>query len=150
MNRAEAFQSLSKTKKGEVAEQIVETELALRGYTVLQPRENERYDLAIEDGGKLLRIQVKTGYERERSPGRIVFDTSNNNTQRSEVNISKNYTSEQIDYFAVYSEITDEVYIVPVEETGTSEMTIRYDNPQKTDPNINWAEEYVIENILAR
>ena len=150
MNRAEAFQSLSKTKQGEVAEQIVETELALRGYTVLQPRENERYDLAIEDGGKLLRIQVKTGYERERSPGRIVFDTSNNNTQRSEVNISKNYTSEQIDYFAVYSEITDEVYIVPVEETGTSEMTIRYDNPQKTDPNINWAEEYVIENILAR
>jgi PD-(D/E)XK endonuclease len=49
------------SKKGEITETIVLAELVQLGYECLLPWGHEhRYDIAIDDDGKLVRIQCKT------------------------------------------------------------------------------------------
>jgi len=55
----------------------------------------------------------------------------------------------KIDYFVVYSPPTDVVYVVHVDEAGSSGMRLRYvaaENNQRA--RVNWHEEYRLDERL--
>jgi hypothetical protein len=96
------------------------------GYDVLLPfGENTRYDLVIDDGDRLQRVQCKTGRLRDSA---VRFPTCSTYAHhRSATNPRRDYFG-QIDYFAVYCRETGSVYLVPIEDlTNRTSAALRVD-----------------------
>lgn len=90
----------------------------------------QRYDLVVDTGTDLMKVQCKTGHMRR---GAIEF-----NTQSAE----QDYLG-QVDIFGVYCPANGKVYMVPVGEVATSKGYLRLEpakNNQKT--KICWAKNY--------
>ena len=80
-------------------------EAAKNGLKVARPMMTERYDLIVDSGGALHKVQVK-------STGTI-------KTHRAKYEVTlkasgKKYTKEEIDIFAVYIKPTNTWYIIPI------------------------------------
>lgn len=94
--------------------------LALRGvgYPVSVPfGENTRYDLVIDDGDRLLRVQCKSGRVRN---GAVTFKTASSYAHHpNPAKATRDYQGE-IDLFAVYCPATEGVYLIPIEDVATS------------------------------
>lgn len=91
------------------------TTLLQKGYHVSIPFGEYEYDLIVDDGVELHRVQVKTARVNGDS---IIFET------RSRV-----HTYENVDQFGVYCPEFDTVYLVPFEATPKNNMSLRIDNP---------------------
>ena len=101
-------------------------------------------DLIAEFNGKLNRIQVKSTEKDDN--GSLTFSICST-TLHAGGEIQKHvYTEDEIDYFALYSSVTDEVYLLPVNEAPTKKFTIRYKAPYRTQSNK--AENFLITKIL--
>ena len=90
--------------------------LALReaGYELLVPfGENTRYDLAIDDGIRLARVQCKTGRLRN---GAVAFNTCSSYAHHPNPRVVKRGYQGEIDYFAVFCPETRNSYLIPVAE----------------------------------
>lgn len=74
-----------------------------------------------------------------------MFRCASSNTVTARRNRREDYKGDT-DYFAAYHSEKDAVYLVPIEEASVSRMVIRYEEPDCPSPNINWAEEYLLEN----
>ena len=99
---------------------------------------NQRYDLVVDTGKKLVRVQVKTGKLKN---GCVVFRSCSSNGFTHE---HKGYRG-QIDAFAVYCPQNECVYLVPVEAVGAGTTHLRLDKPicrQKC--NVRWAKDFVL------
>lgn len=132
---------MNKKEKGEISEAKITAELIEEGYTVLQPfGENTRYDLVIDDGNSLKKIQCKSAWKFDEDGKSIKFKTRSVRTNASGTT-NDPYTKDEIDIFAVYYSGRDEVYMVPVEETPSSSMTLRY-SKSKHASSSNLAHEY--------
>ncbi|HEY0995439.1 MAG TPA: group I intron-associated PD-(D/E)XK endonuclease [Gemmatimonadaceae bacterium] len=125
---------------GEASEVAVFTALRRRGYAVLVApfAASLPYDCVIDDGRHLLRVQVKTGYvDRHRA---IRWATrSTGGSQRT-----RTYRG-RADLFAVYVPEIERTFLVPVEECGRREASIRLSparNGQKH--GVRHAEQYEI------
>lgn len=106
--------------KGDITEAMVAARLLQFGVAVLKPfGDNQRYDLVTDDGTKFTRVQCKTGRLRN---GCIEFNTKS-------VGYGGKTTSYhgQVDVFGVYCQEVDKVYIVPIEDCGTSNKKLRYE-----------------------
>ena len=132
-------------KKGEITESIVLARLVQLGYECLIPwGHDHRYDIAIDDDGKLVRIQCKTArYVEER--GCLEFNTAITYARvGGKPHIRKGYKQEA-DYFGVYSPDTGKVYLVPVDDAPGSVAKLRLQatksNQQK---GVRWAKDYEI------
>jgi hypothetical protein len=99
--------------KGDRSTLAIMTALREAGYAVLLPfGENTRYDLVIDDGAALGRVQCKTGRLRE---GAVRFNACSSYAHHPNPKmVTRDYLG-QIDYFAVYCPETGGVYLVPVE-----------------------------------
>ena len=128
-------------RRGDLTEQIVITELKRQEISVSTPvGDNERYDVVIEQPrGGLLRVQVKTGRLKD---GTIRFSGLSQHTNASGHTYER--YGEDIDCFAVYCYDTDQTYLIPAAEVGTS-MYLRIDAPDKETRQVNWAEKYRLE-----
>lgn len=114
-------------------------ELVHRGYSVSIPfSTNQRYDLIVDVGDRLLKVQCKTGRIRN---GAIEFNTISIRTNMHKV-LTRGYDGE-IDYFAVYCPQTDGIYFVPIEEARRGKCYLRVapatNNQSK---RIRWASDY--------
>ena len=92
--------------------------LALRqaGYSLLVPfGENTRYDLVIDDGLRLARVQCKTGRLRE---GAIRFAACSSYAHHPNPKAPSRDYAGQIDFFGVYCAETGGVYLVPFEDAS--------------------------------
>lgn len=129
--------------KGDISEAAILAKLVKSGKTVLTPwGDNKRYDLAIDNGGKLERIQCKTGHINK---GCIVFHTSSCATGRGGDIKCKSYRGDA-DKFAVYCPENDKTYIIPVSECGVSHCSLRLDEPLGGNKKyIKWAKNYEYE-----
>ena len=106
--------------QGEMTEGMVMARLLKLGEIVLMPfGDNQRYDLALDRGGKLVRIQCKTGRLED---GTIFFKTTSSYYHRGRK--SNGYIG-QADIFGVYCPANEQVYFVPVAETGTGGCRLR-------------------------
>lgn len=104
-----------------------------------------RYDIGVDDDGKLLRIQCETArYIEER--GCIEFNTAITYARvGGKPHIRKGYQGE-IDYFGVYSLETEKVHLVPVDDVrigskGLLRLQATKNNQQK---GVKWAHNYEI------
>jgi hypothetical protein len=130
-------------KTGDISESAVITRLLQCGYIVLTPYgQMHRYDLVIEDAeGKFWRIQVKTGWlNDDRSIIRFATASSMNYTVKNKG--WRNYRG-QCEYFAVYVEDLNKVYLLPVDDVGTSLATLRLvPSKNKQEKYVRWAKDY--------
>ncbi len=127
---------------GNISEAAITTRFLQLGYVVLLPHgRKQRYDLVIEDSeGQLWRIQCKTA--RIQDNGTVVaFDTANHNMALKDK--SMRHYREQCDYFAVYCEELSKIYLLPVNEVGTTRANLRL-VPAKNNQgkNVRWARDY--------
>jgi hypothetical protein len=90
--------------------------LALRsaGYEVLLPLgENTRYDLVIDDGHSLKKIQCKTGRLRA---GAVRFKACSTYAHHPNPLATQRSYRGEIDAFAVYCPETSGIYLVPIDD----------------------------------
>ena len=110
---------------GQRTEAAILSELVRRGYSVLLPfGVNQRYDLVLDLGQRLLWVQCKTGRRRG---GSIEFPTVSVRSNRAGW-FKRDYAGEA-DLFLVYWPENDRIYAVPVEEAPRSHMYLRVDPP---------------------
>jgi len=104
---------------GERSEGQVLAAFLRAGKVVLTPfGDSQRYDMVLDEGGKFIRVQCKTGKIHN---GAITFPTSSTNWNQG---TRRDYRG-QIDFFAVYEPTTDKVYLVPVMDVGTAAASLR-------------------------
>ncbi len=126
--------------KGEVSEALIIGKLVSLGYSVSIPfGNNQRYDLILDNGGDLIKVQCKTG---NLSRGCMTFPACSTNGFTGK---RKNYR-EDVDVFAVYCQELDKYYLVPVDIAGISYGHLRYLKTKHTSNmvNVNWAKDYEI------
>ncbi|MEZ3163726.1 group I intron-associated PD-(D/E)XK endonuclease [Halorubrum sp. RMP-47] len=148
-DRSEHFASLEEPqKRGQAAEAIIKSELVSRGISVLVPAyDNEPYDIAIEVAGDFHRIQIKTAFEAT-TEGAVRFRTRSTRTKSS--GYEREGYQVLIDFFAVYAPRCDESYLIPIEDAGDTQMTIRYERSKNNNSkHINWHEDYRLDETLA-
>ena len=86
--------------------------LRWRGYGILVPLgENTRYDLVIDDGNRLARVQCKTGRLRR---GAIIFATTSTYGHHKSPRIVRRGYAGEADLFGVFCPETNGVYLVPI------------------------------------
>ena len=97
-------------ERGEWAELCFMARAAGMGMGVLKPYGDSRlYDVAVEDGGRILRVQVKSTIH---SPWPGEYSVHLVGPKR------KKYPKGSVDFFAVFVIPVDEWYIIPYEATG--------------------------------
>lgn len=96
--------------KGNVAELAIATEAARLGLSVLKPlTEHERYDLALELGGRLLRVQCKwANYD-----GNVIHAHVGRCRTSRRGYVRATYLASEIDALAVYCQDLDRCYLLP-------------------------------------
>jgi hypothetical protein len=130
-------------KTGDISESAVITRLLQCGYIVLTPYgQMHRYDLVIEDAdGKFWRVQVKTGWLNE-DQSIIKFATASSMNYTVKNKGWRNYKG-QCEYFAVYVEDLNKVYLLPVDDVGTSLATLRLvPSRNNQEKHVRWAKDY--------
>lgn len=135
--------ALQSTKeKGELAEAMALFRLQKAGYTVSQPfGENSRYDMVIDDGDDLLRVQVKHGRIED---GKVIA-TLRTVGYNSEGHQSSYYESGEVDVFVVCSLERDEIYMINYEETAKTQVAFRFEEPERENGDIKYSEDYLVE-----
>ena len=127
---------------GNISEAAIITRFLQLGYTVLTPNgRKQRYDLIIEDAeGMVWRVQCKTA--RIEDNGTVIaFDTANHNMALKDRRM-RHYRG-QCDYFAVYCEKLNKIYLLPVDQVGTTRANLRLLPPKNNQKkNVRWAKDY--------
>ena len=124
--------------------------LALRegGYSVLVPfGENTRYDLVIDDGEKLAKVQCKTGRLRQ---GAVKWSVCSNYGHHRNPRVRHRDYHGDIDFFAVYCRETGRVYLIPIRDVPLRrEGTLRVTSPRNNQRKyIRFAAPYEIGRVL--
>jgi len=129
---------MNPTARGKRTEAKILGELALAGRSVLVPWGEERYDLALDEGGRLVRIQCKTGILHG---GCVDFKTCVADTRRP--NGDGGYHG-QIEAFAVYCPQNGKTYFVPIAEVpGPTVARLRVEPPLNGQTHgIRWGRDY--------
>jgi hypothetical protein len=124
---------------GNKSEAIVLAALVHAGYSPLLPFGGGRpYDIALDVGDKLLRVQVKTG--RLLKEGVVFFPTA---SQRR--NMSYRSYRGDVDLFGVYCPSTKQVYLVPIDDVPEQSAYLRVVQPRNGQMRgVRWAKDYVI------
>jgi hypothetical protein len=125
--------------KGEHCEYIAVLRLMKAGYILSRPVNKCRYDLIADDRkGHLLRVQVKTANVKKNY---IEFRTASVSKSGH-----KQYTSDEIDYFAVVEIETENVYIIDVKECSKETQRLRITNPLNNQKKcILFAKDFLLE-----
>lgn len=132
---------MTPSQVGERAEAAVMAALAAAGKHLLVPFGQKRYDLAYEEGGRLIKVQVKSGREVE---GAIFFRTHSAVRQRL-----LDYRGDA-DMFGVYCHDRGSVYLVPVEDVPRSAGMLRLEPPRNGQrERVRWASRYLVKPVGA-
>jgi hypothetical protein len=121
--------------------------LHLEGYPVLVPfGENTRYDLVIDTGSSLRRVQCKTGRLRN---GAIIFRTCSSYGHHPNPKVIRRDYEGQIEDFAVYCPELGAVYLIPIEDVATRTMAMLRVTPPRNGQHqrIRLAAAYEIAKI---
>jgi hypothetical protein len=123
---------------GDLSELEVAIALARAGYIVSKPLgDSHRYDLIIDDGEMLSRVQVKTG---RLNLGAIRVSCCSSHRHRG--GTSRSYRGE-IEFIGVFCPQTGESYLVPESEIVDTFMHLRVaPTVNRQDRRIRWASRY--------
>lgn len=125
----------SKKYRGELTEEKVAVKFMEKGYTVLDPRGREKYDLVVHKDGEFDKVQCKHLNFKEN------YGIIKTNWQGRKK--AYTYSSENVDYFATWCKEKDEVYLIPFEEAGRSSFRLRFEDTKNSqNKRVNYAENY--------
>jgi PD-(D/E)XK nuclease superfamily protein len=100
------------------------------GYALLVPfGENTRYDLVIDDGSRLSRVQCKTGRLRS---GAVTFNVCSTYAHHPNPRVVRRDYHGQVDYFAVFCPDNRRAYLIPI-----AELPLRKQGRLRVDPPRN-------------
>ena len=101
--------------KGNISEGIVMSAYIKAGLMVSVPfGTGAPYDLIVDNGSRLCKIQVKTGWFCK---GCILYK-SHRRMREAHPYAARPYTETEVDYFVIYYPPTDSVYVVPFKKLG--------------------------------
>jgi hypothetical protein len=125
---------------GDLSEAAVLHALVRLGHYVSIPLgENHRYDLVVEIGGTLRKVQVKTGRLRM---GSILFNAYSSHAHRN--GRGRSYRGDA-DYFGVYCPDIRRVFLVPVDDVTETVGCLRWERAKNSQSRkIRWADPYVL------
>src|SRR4051794_33861218 len=115
--------------KGDRSTLAIMIGLRENGYDLLIPfGKNTRYDLVIDDGLTLSRVQCKTGRLRL---GAIHFSIASSYAHHASPKVRRRTYHGEVEYFAVFCPDTGGVYLIPIEDLPirSSEALLRVDPP---------------------
>ncbi len=131
---------------GERAQGFIAAEVMKYGYTVLIPfGDDHRYNMVLEKNGQFLRLLCREGRYKN---GAIIFSTC---SVQWLTRMKRQYSREEIDYFAVYCEYTRKIYLVPPEDVAPTVGTLRVEPPANNQSKgVRWAEDYEMQVWMER
>jgi hypothetical protein len=123
---------------GDQTEVKVIHKLVMEGYSVSIPfGDNDKYDLIVDDGESLYRIQCKTAWATAK--GTMRFNTHSQTTKDGEYH-ERTYHGD-IDAFVVRYPKNEKFYWIDIDEATSQKMELRFES-EINHPSINWASEY--------
>jgi hypothetical protein len=124
---------------GDLSELEAARALARAGYLVSKPLgDSHRYDLIIDDGETLSRVQVKTGRLRK---GSVIFACFSSHSHRGGPSC-RSYRGE-IEFYAVYCPETEQVYLLPESDACLSKAHLRVTPARNSQSKaLRWASQY--------
>ncbi|HZH90510.1 MAG TPA: group I intron-associated PD-(D/E)XK endonuclease [Pyrinomonadaceae bacterium] len=125
--------------KGNSAEAVVLAAYIQAGFLVSLPfGGGAAYDLVVDTGTGLIRVQVKTG---KLESGCIVYNARRH--RGSKYNTFRRYRADELDAFAVWCPGNQQLYVVPVEHSLTIEGRLRLLETQNfQEKKVRWARDY--------
>jgi hypothetical protein len=98
--------------KGAIAEAVITAEAVKLGFVVLRPVvEGRRYDLVIDTGDRLLRIQCKAAIKK----GAVVVVNTSTRRLTPHGYVQTTYSRDEIDGIAVYCAALERCFFLPIE-----------------------------------
>jgi PD-(D/E)XK endonuclease len=138
---------LTPSQKGAVAEAAIAAMAIRLALVVLRPLcEGGRYDLAIDIGERLLRVQCK--WASQRGSVLTVHCTTCRHTPSGYLRTT--YRAGEVDAIGIYSPDTDSCYLVPIEQVeGCSAISLRL-HPTRNNQaqRVRWARDYSLSESL--
>jgi PD-(D/E)XK endonuclease len=115
---------------GDTSQLAIMLGLDYAGYAFFVPfGENTRYDIVIDEGYRLARVQYKTGRLKG---GAVRFRACSSYAHHPNPKLLKRDYLGEIEYFGVYCRETEGVYLVPIED-----VPVRREGALRVDPARN-------------
>ena len=129
--------------KGNLSEARILAAFVAAGYLVSVPfGSGHKYDFVVDDSTRLLRVQCKTGRVKN---GTLLFNAY---SQSGNGSVKMSYRG-LADLFAVLNPEDDKVYLVPVEEVGVTDVSLRLaPTLNRQAQRVRWAELYLLRPLV--
>jgi hypothetical protein len=140
---------LSPSQKGAVAEAAITLAAVRMNLVVLRPlSDGGRYDLAIDVGDKILRVQCKWASRR----GDVIMIRCKTSRHTPRGYCRTTYSADEIDVIAAYSPDVDRCYLISIDEAEhMSEVSLRLTPTLNNQAlNVRWARDYEFETSMRR
>jgi hypothetical protein len=133
--------------KGNSSEAVVLTAYIQAGFLVSLPFGNgASYDLIVDNGARLIKVQVKTG---KIEAGCVVYNARRH--RGSKYDTFSCYREGEVDVFAVWCPANQQLYAIPAEHPLTAEGRLRIvDARNFQEKKIKWAKDYSWDKHLAQ
>jgi len=130
---------LTTNQKGLIAETAIMAECVKLGIGVSRPIDDERYDLILDLRGKLVRVQCKWACRYED----VVLARLCSNRRGPNGMITRRYTEDEIDAFAVHCAELGRSFFIPANECRRREVRLRL-GPTKNNQarHVRWARDF--------
>ncbi|MBA3382304.1 MAG: hypothetical protein H0T97_10665 [Actinobacteria bacterium] len=138
---------LTTDQKGAIAESAIVYVAIKRGIGVYKPvHEGGRYDLILEIGSSLLRVQCKSASKR----GDVVAVRCYSCRRGREGMIVRKYTTDEVDAIAAYCPETESCYLLPTSLCCGRRLVHLRVAPSRNNQRagINWADEFEFDARL--
>jgi prevent-host-death family protein len=132
--------------KGAIAEAVIYAEAVKLGLVVLRPQvEGRRYDLIIDTGPRLLRVQCKWAPRQ----GKVVVVRTQTSRHTPHGYVTSTYTADEIDGIAAYCQELERCYYVPIEvAAGHRSLHLRLAPAgNRQEAAVHWAADYPLGAI---
>ena len=144
MNREDCLTGLT-LYKGNSSEAVVLTAYIQAGFLVSLPfGGGAAYDLIVDNGVRLIKVQVKTG---KLATGCVVYNTRRHRGSRYDT--FRSYKEGELDLFAVWCPYNQEIYAIPAEHPFATEGRLRLAQTLNfQQKKIKWARDYSWEKHI--
>lgn len=130
-------------ERGNLSEARILAAFVAAGYFVSVPfGSGHKYDFVVDDGTSLYRVQCKTGRVKHGSLLFCAYSKSGNGSVR----VSYRGLA---DLFAVLNPEDNKVYLVPVNEVGVTDVSLRLAPALNNQmQRVRWAERYLLKRLV--
>ncbi|WP_336000894.1 group I intron-associated PD-(D/E)XK endonuclease [Halorientalis halophila] len=130
--------------RGDESEARIVHELLAAGYSVSIPfGDNDKYDLIVDDGERMHRVQCKTAWANKQNT--IRFNTHSQTTEDGQY--SEQTYQGRIEAFVVRYPPRETLYWIDVADATTQKMELRFD-AEIDHPSINWAADFEFDGEI--